>query len=497
MHFLKKHSAFLLFISVYFCLIAWKIVTQPTPFFDWDEAIYIQIGREMVHSGTFIPTWQGKVWLDKPPLIPFLYGLTTLIPMSQPEVTARLFTLIVGIFGLAGIYLLYKRVLKDQWSATLIVVLLAFTPIFVQRAQVLNIDVFVLLGWVGFILFYQRFWISFAFLCLAVLSKSLLGFYPIIIMTLFFSCLTVLKKITWNQCLHEFKKLSSMSLLISSYYIIMILLYGKAFWIQHIYESHFRRVTASLESHFGHITYYVDVIAAQFTQLPLVQYTEPAGIEWLSAIFYGITLVSFGLLIWQFLFKKLTAEQLLSALYLMPWFIFLNVTKTKIAWYAYPAIPQFSFLLAYPIIYLKFLRKSYPFAVAFLIIFITIYHLSIKNVLAQNYSKLEPYQLLAIDAKKKCQNLEVLVDPATRNSFETLEKMNLLISTSKWWGTNPSMVYYFEKPVKFYYTLDEFNQTQVKSGNCIAFQQVDKPNITKAIPNTKKEFLPWILVVTQ
>ena len=38
--------------------------------FDWDEGIYAVIGREMKASKNWLnPTWNGDLWLEKPPAI--------------------------------------------------------------------------------------------------------------------------------------------------------------------------------------------------------------------------------------------------------------------------------------------------------------------------------------------------------------------------------------------------------------------------------------------
>ena len=75
MKFIKKHYLIILSLSFYFCLIAFKIIWHPTPFYDWDESLYIQTGKEMIQNKYFLfPMWQGIIWLDKPPLIPLIYA---------------------------------------------------------------------------------------------------------------------------------------------------------------------------------------------------------------------------------------------------------------------------------------------------------------------------------------------------------------------------------------------------------------------------------------
>src|SRR3989338_7412997 len=95
--FLKNHSPIILFLIFYFSITFYKLVSSPAPFYDWDESIYAQVGREMFTQKSIVPLWQGKIWLDKPPLAPLAYGIIgRTIPVS-PEISTRTFTLLLSI----------------------------------------------------------------------------------------------------------------------------------------------------------------------------------------------------------------------------------------------------------------------------------------------------------------------------------------------------------------------------------------------------------------
>ena len=114
---MKKHWPIIIFLSIFFVLIASKLISHPTPFFDWDESIYAQVGREMINKMSLVPLWQGQVWLDKPPLVPFIYGVVMKsFPFILPEVSTRIFTLVVATLLLAMIYTLYFKVIKNSSS---------------------------------------------------------------------------------------------------------------------------------------------------------------------------------------------------------------------------------------------------------------------------------------------------------------------------------------------------------------------------------------------
>ena len=456
--YLRKNYLAAFFILGFFIIIAWKMTAHPTPFYDWDESIYAQVGREMITAKSLIPLWQGTIWLDKPPLVPLVYGIVLkAFFFMPPEISTRLFTLLLSSIALFLIYHLYFKVTNNRIVSTLAIILTALNPIFLQRAQVLNIDIFVLIAWLGYLIAFPNFWLSFFFLFIGVMSKSLIGFYPLALWLIYAVFEYLTKKIT-KRLFIKYLRIAALQIgILAVYFIVMFILFGHNFWQNQIIEAHFRRVTASIESHFGKRTYYLDLIFEQF------------GVYAYAAFFSIIFLVI------QFVRKKVSALTLFLSLSLIPWFIFLNLTKTKIFWYIYPVIPQFTFLIVFPVTLLRKFKRLFFIAVVLILIFIFKDSVLNHDYLSQNYSKNEDYLSLANYAKSKCNNLHVLVGPETRQTFSTLEKMNLLISTSRWWGNHPSMVYYFEKKVIFEYdkTALATGLQKFKPGECLSLEKND------------------------
>jgi 4-amino-4-deoxy-L-arabinose transferase-like glycosyltransferase len=454
---IKDHPLFLSFLVLYMGFLLYKVIRFPTPFFDWDESLYIQTGREMLQHKYFLfPIWQGVVWLDKPPLIPLVYGIVAkLVFFTTPEVSTRVFTVLISGIVLSLLYRLYLKASEDKKISTLAVMITAFTPIFLQRSQVVNLDMFLLLGWVGYAVFFENFWISLLFLLLGVMSKSLIGFYPIGVFGMYYGYLFITHKMKNEELVTAAKKLTTQFSIGLLWFVSMFLIFGEKFWKQHIIESHFRRVTSSIEFHFGQKTFYID-LARQ----------ELGVLFWFAIVGLVIVIVKY--------FKK--EERLLAALYLLPWFLFLNLTKTKIFWYFYSAIPQFGFLAAANALLFKKTKPVY-YVVLLIIAGVLMYQSFItKNVLAQQYSKPEPYYYLALFAKDKCSKMSILMDEQTRDSFAQLDKQGLLITTTKWWGSHPSMVYYFGKKIDFVYDKAELIEKSVslKSGECVVLSSSDE-----------------------
>ena len=455
----REHFFFILFCLLYFIALAYKMIFHAQPFYDWDESLYVQSGVEMFkHRYFFFPVWQGMPWLDKPPLIPFLYGLIIKIFFFIPaEISVRIFTLVVSITVLVFVYKLYLKVIKDKLLVNLTVIITALTPIFLQRTQVGNLDVFLLLGWLGYLLFFNGLVASTIFLLIAVMSKSLIGFFPIAIFGFYYLYLLLIKKVKGKEFKKNFGKLVFQIFIGMLWFLAMFFMYGKQFFYQHIIESHFRRVTSSIEFHFGTRTFYLELALQQF------------GLYVLAAT-GGLIYIIIG-----FFRKKIKEDKILYAIYLLPWFLFLNLTKTKIFWYLYPAIPQIAFLAVYPINLLKKNRLIYLGIFLFVLINI-LYTAVFTNKLFQTYyAKYEDYYYLSLYAKKECNQLFVLLNPQKRTDFETLDKLGLLITTTKWWGEHPSMVYYFGKKIDFLYdrNIALLSLFTMKKNQCLTIEKED------------------------
>jgi len=464
--FLKQRGLVIVFLFLYTCLFSFKIISQRTPFFDWDESIYAQVGREMVANKSLVPLWQGQVWLDKPPLAPLLYGFVQLIPIA-PEISTRLFTLALSVLLLGLVYLLYYRITKDSLVALFTVIITSLFPAFLQRSQVLNVDIFLLLGWVGYLLFYRSFWWGFFFLTLGVMSKSLLGFYPAV-MILGLSMLEFFMQPKKKaEILETVRTVLMHCLLLATWYAVMVAIFGKPFIQYHIIESHFKRVTASIEQHFGQRTFYIDIIISELGSFAI------------------LSLVGIALGAWDY-FRKRDIVKTAHFFFFFPWFLFLNLTKTKIAWYIYPVLPQFAFFVAsvFGILKPKEIHRTIA-AILFAIVLVRV-NFGSQNILKTQYSQYDPPYYLAVYAKNACPTLWVLVGEETRLSYAVLKKMNLVISTTTWWGNHPAMVYYFGKPVRFLYTTAELDRlAAAPPATCVALESKDEKYLKTGASLTK------------
>lgn len=446
------------------------MTVYPTPFFDWDESIYAQVGREMIQNQSFfVPLWQGLPWLDKPPIPSLFYGIVQLLPVA-PEVSTRIATLLLSCTVLFFLYALSYKVTKDSLVSLLTVIITSFLPIYFQRTIALNVDVFLLLGWMGYVFFFKNWKLSTFFLLIAVLSKSLLGFFPLGMFLMYYTFeyfrKTIMKKELFKIYQHVFIQVGVATI----WFISMYAVYKYPFIQYQIIDSHFKRVTSSIEQHFGHKTFYLTVLIDQLKVLLI-----PASFSCLY-------------LLVKILKKKTNALIHFLGLIFVPWFLFLNLTKTKIEWYTYPVLPQFTLLAVYPVTFIKNKVLKIVFIVSILLIFF-LKITPTKALLTQPFSKLEDHQRIAIDAKKNgCTSIQVLVNDETRSSYKTLKSMNLVISTTTWWGNHPSIAYYSSAKTEFIY--DEFEAIRkykmLKPSSCMVMEKKD------AVLFPKKKYIPII-----
>lgn len=456
---LKKHYLIAGFLALYFLVIGAKIVSQPSPFYDWDEAIYAQVGREMIRSHSyFVPRWMGMAWLDKPPVPSLFYGLVELFPVA-PEVSTRLATVSLSCIALALLYTLSLRVTKDRLASFLTVAVTAFLPVYFQRSIALNVDVFLLIGWLGYALWYENTLASALFLMLAVLSKSLLGYFPPLMFLAYFGYRFITGQTKLAVLVKEGKKIAVQIAASSVWFIIMLALYKYPFIQYQFIDSHFKRVASSIEQHFGQRTFYITVLADQF-RLLLV----PA-------------VASAAYLAFKFFKKRKEDYPVFLGLLFLPWFVFLNLTKTKIAWYIYPVLPQFALLAAYPVALFRknaALRFGLFAVVAGLFFFATT---PLASLLTQPFSTWEDHQRIALAAHKAgCAGLKVLVGNDTRTSYATLKSMDLVISTTKWWGNHPSIAYYADTPTTYLYEIGEARSyaAAAPANGCLVMEKNDE-----------------------
>ena len=148
------------------------------PLTDWDEAIYAEISREMLHGSWLVSHWNYQIWLEKPPLLLWinaiffkLFGVTEFWARAASALSG------VAIVGLLHRWLARSRDTLTAWLSTAI---LLATFGFLHACHTGETDVLLSLGCIIALLGLAQiddanlngwwsFWIGFA---IAVMTKG-------------------------------------------------------------------------------------------------------------------------------------------------------------------------------------------------------------------------------------------------------------------------------------------------------------------------------------
>lgn len=451
----KKNYArfFFLILAAFFLLIF--LTLGKSYLYDWDEAIYAQVGREMILAKTIFGLWNGNAWLEKPPLVPFVSALSYTfghIIYRNIEFWFRLPSFLAFILYLYFIYKIIKFKLpkkSDIYFASTILIILSSKLFFIRNLS-LNTDIFLLVGWLGFYYYYQKGSVlQLPYLMIGVLSKSFLGFYPVLVVL---AEDIILKKLS----LKKIGQLLFFSFLSSIWFLAAFLKFGHVFIKEHLLEHLFYRVIKPVELHYGGYFHYVKLI---FRESPVL------AILSLFALFY------IGYLI---LFKK--KYNLLFIPLFLGIFVFISLSKTKLDWYIFPVIPVLALALSVLFVDLSALLKIDERLLWFIAIVVMILIIYARgNILFKFHKEKPPEKVkLAEYIKNKCAKIDYLVDAEERKFYHVISAANVGISSTFRYGGSPAFRFYVEKKVNFYYDIAEFKSNALQSGKCLVISKKDK-----------------------
>lgn len=121
----------------------------------WDEAIYAEIAKQMLHSGDWLtPHWNGEPWFEKPPLLIWLTaGLFSLFGVD--ELWARAVSAIAGVALVCVTFFLARRVGRERWLPLAAAVVLLSQAHFLEYSRFGTTDIlltlFVYLAFVAYL----------------------------------------------------------------------------------------------------------------------------------------------------------------------------------------------------------------------------------------------------------------------------------------------------------------------------------------------------------
>lgn len=411
--------------------------------FDWDEGIYATLGSEMIKSGDiFTPTWNQSAWFEKPPGIAWLSGFGQLVA-GHTELGSRLFQPVVTVATLYLIYLLGVELIS-LWGGIAAMGLLAGFNLFLGRARGVNADMPLLLGIAAtaYLLLKDKkpVYVALA-ISLSVWFKGVAGLLPVLIALPLF--------LTKNKS-YILSSIAYTLLFSLPWHLFALFRYREIFYQPYFFEQVLTRVTSPIEFHLESRWFYLEYL---YNNLGL-------GV-------IIVTLLGLALSLREY-FKTRTLKNLL-----LSWWIFLPIaiftlSRTRLFWYILPVYPAIALSCAYALEHSSSSKNAKKLLAA-IAIFIGI------NGLVTLYKSVEPGKTVSeipsriIVASElsasQAEELAVLVPPAERIAEAVLPHTQR-ISSSFRYGGMPSVVYYYDGPVKFFYNVDDFNEY---------WRQVDRP----------------------
>jgi len=449
-----------------------------TPLTSWDESIYAQLGVEFARRPYFIAFYNQELWFEKSPLIAVLSALPQYFFPYNKFSIELLFTLI-SLVCLYMIYKLSKKILIElsaynfnfftktlkasflKYFSLIPVALVLTSSMFIQRSLIVNVDILLVFSFLGYYLFFESKYLKIFFITFGVLSKSLLGFLPLLIDLVFNHRYWIQRK-NWLE-------LTSMLIISNLWYIVAFFSYGNRFFNEHFGDHLFRRASTAIETHTGDFGYYFLQLITQSN------YTGFLQIIGIVVVILGLILHfknNFKLKLFNRNISKSDIESKPGQSYnpknswLWQFLCFgiiylaiISFSQSKLEWYVLPVSIWSAFYVLILVAYVPKINQWILLPGIFIVI--GLYSLYFQPLSYQNNIKdLELVTLGRCMAKQPEDSINFFVDLEERKARKELESSSQSIGSTFRYGGTPLFVYYSEKKVNFYYNIYESPENQ-------------------------------------
>jgi 4-amino-4-deoxy-L-arabinose transferase-like glycosyltransferase len=229
----------------------------------WDEGIYAEIAREMLHRGLLLPLWNYHPWFEKPPLMLWIIACFFHL-FGINEFWARAGS---AFSGVALVALLHRWVARRRgrsvaWLGSLI---LLSTFGFLHVCRVGEMDTLLSLSEIaavlGLVRIHERdlrgwyvFWIGFAIALMTKDAASIVLPFTLIVVA-------VTERWRWQHFGKSFLAgLALFLLLVLPWHVAMLLRFGDIFLHQYVGFHVLARASSQIEGHHTHAWYYLLVL---------------------------------------------------------------------------------------------------------------------------------------------------------------------------------------------------------------------------------------------
>lgn len=395
--------------------------------YDWDESIYAQLGVEQNIHTLLTPTWNGSLWLEKPPLIAYFTALGSHL-VSDPELGARLLIPIFTIITLGATFVIGSH-FGGVVTAAFSTIFLGYFDLFISRSRSVNTDTLLLAGITlsaALILKKAKPYLVALALALAIFAKGPAGVLAILI------------------TLPLFVPYDKKYFLLSVFYLLLYTLpwhlyqyfqNGEGFYTPYLLEQVVRRATVPIEFHLESRWFYFEHLYRDL------------GVGILLPSVIGLMLATYQ--------KK----------YFLLWWILLplgifTIAKTRLSWYILPIYPAIALGIGYLFSYLanKLNKKNLGIVVIIVIgvAFQTLIHLAETTEYQRGIATYPDHiKIASILSEMPGESIAYLVSASERTA-EAILPMDQRLSSSFRYGGAPSVVFYSKKHVAYYYNYDNF-----------------------------------------
>ena len=228
----------------------------------WDEGIYAEIAREMLHHSWLVPTWNYQPWFEKPPLL-FWLTATLFHVFGATEFWSRAVSAFSGVATVAVLhrFILRRFDLATAWIST-VILLSTFGYLHVCRAGEMDslLALTETLAVIGLAQVNERrqsgwllFWLAFA---AALMTKG--GASVVLPLTL--ACVAIVER--WRTE-HLGRLMFGILLFLAAvapWHLAMWHRFGTAFTAQYLSLHVLERASSQIEGHHTHAWYYLLVL---------------------------------------------------------------------------------------------------------------------------------------------------------------------------------------------------------------------------------------------
>jgi len=318
---------------------------------DWDEALYMQMCKEMVQTGNWLTLHlDGKPWYDKPPL--FFWATSLLYKLfGITEFTSRAVSAASGVGVLAVTWLIARRA-YDAATGMVAAIILLCSYQFVWSSRFATTDVmltfFLLLAIYGYLRLETdgpRMWYP---ICLAITAAFMIKSAAAVVAPAAIALAAALdgQALRWLRT-RQFWLAVLLSLAVMlPWHAYMLAKHGEAFWRVYFGWNLVERATSTFDQHVGGPEYYFNRLYRYF--------------------FPWVLLAAFAVVAEVEQFVRGRTRGRIVLVFTLVVLLLYTIVKTKLRWYIVPLYPTLALSCAALVV--RAVRQRDPAAMAALVV---------------------------------------------------------------------------------------------------------------------------------